>query len=47
MICGNFVVSISKRNMIGINKLEFFFKKNVMKEIKVFNIFVGKANYII
>lgn len=33
--------------MIGINKLEFFLKKNVMKEIKVFNIFVGKVNYII
>lgn len=33
--------------MIGINKLEFFFKKNVMKEIMVFNIFVDKANYII
>lgn len=33
--------------MIGINKLEFLKKKNVMKEIKVFNIFVGIANYII
>lgn len=33
--------------MTGINKSEFFLKKNVMKEIKAFNTFAGKANHTI